>query len=54
MKTSEVVKLLVDGIARHGDADLKVNGRDVSTLVFSDEENVPVMTEKPWFELIPE
>ena len=31
MKTSEVVKLLVEGIARHGDADLKVNGREVYT-----------------------
>lgn len=52
MKATEIVKQLVEGIALHGDADVRMNGKDVSTLVFSDEENVPVMTEKPWFELI--
>ena len=54
MKATEVVKKLIDGIAQHGDADLKVNGKDVSAVIFSDEEHLPVMTEKPWFDLIPQ
>ena len=52
MKASEMAKKLIEGIALHGDADVRANGQDVSTLIFSDEENVPDMQQEPWFDLI--
>jgi hypothetical protein len=53
MKASEYAKLLIDAVAEHGDGELIVNGTGgkVTGIIFSDEENVPDASTKPWFEI---